>query len=182
MKAFVLPLIAVTTMPCSLLAQEIGPGTPIIAPAGAPPAARVGATAVDDYVTNTRNDRTTFVDEKNNRGTTTVVPEDVVIRLCGDKDGCKIRIGLHNWDDTGRVASRETLFYYNRRNRAWRAELSDPAGTNSNNVTEHIINAWACYFTDGRYQNWADLGDKDANFGLLSWNQYNADCFMVIVD
>lgn len=145
-----------------------------------PPAER--SSGIGDYAAAKKSDRVTFVAEKNRRGTSTDIAVDVVAKLCGDIDGCSVRIGMHNWDDTGRVASREFLFYYNARNHAWRASLGDPSGTDSDNVTQHINNSWACYFTDGKYDAWADKGDGAPGFGLLSWNQYNADCFLTIVD
>jgi len=91
-------------------------------------------------------------------------------------------MGMYNWDGTARTASRSSLFYYNRYNKNWRAEREDKAGTNNNNVTQHVMQAWACYFTDGEYINWYNRGDYDLNFGLLSWNQYNATCKLTIID
>ncbi|MCP3385203.1 MULTISPECIES: hypothetical protein [unclassified Bradyrhizobium] len=136
----------------------------------------------DAYPTPNKPDRATFVAPKTQRGTTTIIPEEVVVKFCSGKDGCIVRIGMHNWDDTGRVASRHFLFFYNKETGVWRAEAGDAAGTNKNNVTEHVNNSWACYFTDGRYENWQDKGDTDGNFGLLSWNQYNADCYLTLVN
>jgi len=118
------------------------------------------------------------------RGTTTPVKEADVIRLCGDKDGCTIRMGMHNWDNTERVASREFLFFYNPNpnNKTWRSSYGDFAGTNSNSVVEHVAGPiWSCYFTDGEYANHA-AKDTSSDFGLLSWDQYNADCWMTIID
>lgn len=89
---------------------------------------------------------------------------------------------MYNWDGTARTASRSSLFYYNRYNKNWRAEREDKAGTNNNNVTQHVMQAWACYFTDGEYINWYNRGDYDLNFNLLSWNQYNATCKLTIID
>lgn len=89
---------------------------------------------------------------------------------------------MYDWNGTRRTASRELLFYYNNSRRTWRASAGDVEGTNNNASTEHIIRAWACYFTDGEYRNWTDFGDPTTNFGLLSWNQYNAECRMTIID
>ena len=36
-------------------------------------------------------------------------------------------------------------------------------------------------FTDGAYANWQNTGDTSSDFGLLSWNQYNADCYLTFV-
>ena len=123
----------------------------------------------------------TFVAPRVGRGTTTRIPEEDVIKHCSDKAGCEIRIAMHNWDDQGRVASRHFLFFYNKDTGVWRADLGDPQGTNNNNVTEHVNNSWSCYFTDGQYENWADKGDTTKDFGVLSWNQYNADCWLTIM-
>jgi hypothetical protein len=116
------------------------------------------------------------------RGTSVEIPEQIIADLCGDFDGCSLRIGMYNWDNTGRTASRETLFYYNNAAKTWRSSAGDIAGLNGNGATEHPLNAWACYFTDGKYTNWQDNGDLNLNFGLLSWNQYVADCRLTIID
>jgi len=128
------------------------------------------------------NERQTYTAWSSSRGTTTNIPEKTVYDLCGDWDGCSLRLGMYNWDGTARTASRESLFYYNRWNKNWRASRSDTAGTNNNGATQHVMHAWACYFTDGEYINWFNRGDFDLNFGLLSWNQYNATCKLTIID
>lgn len=182
MKKLLLGLSVALAAAAPVVAQDIAEQNEIIVPSGAPPQAVGAVAALDDYKVNPRSDRATFFATRGQRGTSQDIPERRVIELCGDRDGCSVRIGMHNWDDTGRVASRETLLYYNRRNKVWRAEAGDTAGTNENNVTEHVIQAWACYLTDGRYENWGERRDSDATFGVLSWNQYNADCFVVLVD
>lgn len=127
-------------------------------------------------------ERQTYTAWNSQRGTTVNIPESTIAYLCGDWDGCSIRMGMYNWDGSRRTASRETLFYYDTATKNWRAERSDTAGTNNNNTTQHIMHAWACYFTDGEYINWYNRGDFDTNFGLLSWNQYNATCKLTIID
>lgn len=117
------------------------------------------------------------------RGTSVAIPEARVRTLCGDIDGCKVRIAMYNWDGNRRTASRETLFYYNAANRNWRDSDGDTQGTTGNNGTQHIINAWSCYFTDGSYSNWNNLGDTSINFSVLSWDQYNAGaCRVTLID
>lgn len=129
----------------------------------------------------TMKDRWTIKVDKTKRGTSVPIPEDKVIEFCSGADGCIVRLGMHNWDDTGRVASRHFLFFYNKDTKVWRSEFGDWAGANSNNVTEHVAQVFACYFTDGAFSNWRDNGDTSADFGLLSWDQYNADCFLTLV-
>lgn len=116
------------------------------------------------------------------RGSTVLIPYATVVSLCADGDGCEIRMGLHNWDGTGRTASRSSLFYYNSIARTWRAEAGDAHGTSGNNVTEHVMNAWACYLTDGFYNNWTNHGDLAQGFSVLSWNQYVANCTVTLID
>ena len=128
------------------------------------------------------NERQTITAWASGRGTSVNIPEQTIIDLCGDWDGCTLRMGMYNWDGSGRTASRDSLFYYNASTKTWRASEGDTAGTNGNGVTEHIMNSWACYFTDGWYINWANIGDIDLNFALLSWNQYNATCKLTIID
>lgn len=176
MKAVSGLLLLALSVPCGLMplhAESVAPGPAIVIPMAEPN---------DVYPTPNKPDRITFIAPKTQRGTTTAIPEEVVIKFCSGKDGCIVRIGMHNWDDTGRVASRHFLFFYNKQTGAWRSEAGDIQGTNKNNVTEHVNHSWACYFTDGRYENWQDKGDADNNFGLLSWNEYNADCYLTIVN
>ena len=130
---------------------------------------------------NTFKDRKSYCAPRTQKGTTVAIPEDDVIKFCSGKDGCIVRMGMYNWDDTGRVASRHFLFYYNQQTKVWRAEAGDTAGTNQNNTTEHVATFWTCYFTDGAYENGVDKGDTSSDFGLMVWNQYNADCFLTLV-
>jgi hypothetical protein len=128
------------------------------------------------------NNRQTYTAWNWQRGTTVTIPESTIRDLCGDWDGCTLRLGMYNWDGTRRTASRDSLFYYDNATRTWRASAGDKAGKNNNQVTEHAMQAWACYFTDGEYISWFNRGDFDTNFGLLSWNQYNATCKLTIID
>ena len=121
---------------------------------------------------------------KNSRGTTITIPESVIIDYCGDEDGCRLRSVMYDWAGTGRSASVDNLFYYNPQNRNWRDshERSDSMGQNNDGATSHVDQWWACYFTDGKYNSWSNLGDSDTDFGLLSWSQYNAECRLFIYD
>jgi hypothetical protein len=76
------------------------------------------------------------------------------------------------------------LFFYEPYTGVWKASLGDTAGTlgGPHSKTEHVMNAWACYLTDGSYSGWKDLGDFGISFSLLSWNQYNATCTVTFID
>jgi hypothetical protein len=128
------------------------------------------------------SDSSTYTAYTSQRGSTVTIPAARVAELCGDTDGCEIRMGMYNWDGTGRTASRSSLFYYNASTGTWRAERNDAAGTTDNNTTEHVMNAWSCYFTDGYYSSWYNHGDINKDFGVLSWNQYNATCRVTLID
>ena len=134
------------------------------------------------YAYEIANERQTYTAWSAGRGTTVNIPELTIVDLCGDWDGCTLRMGMYNWDGTGRTASRDSLYYYNNATKTWRASRDDRAGMNGNGVTEHIMEAWACYFTDGQYANWTNNGDFNLGFGLLSWNQYVATCKLTIID
>src|SRR5580704_6389202 len=110
-----------------------------------------------DIASDTASSSQTFYACRTLRGTTTPILEEEVKKYCSTTNGCIVRIGMHNWDDTGRVASRHFLFFYNPVSHTWRSEAGDIQGTNMNNVTEHVNNSWSCYFTDGQYSNWKDL-------------------------
>jgi hypothetical protein len=142
------------------------------------------ATAPEDAYPNPsaagKTDRKTYVITRDKRGNTIPIPEADVISYCSDKSGCTVSLGMFNWDDQGRVASRTFRLFYNKDTKVWRTD-ADGAGTNNNNVTEHVFQAWACYMTDGAYSNWQDQGDKSLDFGLLSWNQYNTTCFLTLI-
>lgn len=170
----------------SAMAQEAGiQGGTIVLPDSEAGALR--ATGIDAYpdekLLPDGSDRFTVVATKVQRGTTQDVPLEKFSAICGDRDGCSVRLGMHNWDDTGRVASREFLIFYNRQNNAWRAS-NDAWGTNKNNVTQHLLAAWSCYVTDGTFANWQNNGDPDDRIGLLSWNDsgFNADCIATFID
>jgi hypothetical protein len=165
-----------TYMP-ALAQQVLEPSQPIIVPMVNPADLKP---LQDAYPTPNLPDRITYIAPKTKRGTSVDIPEEVVIRFCSGKDGCTARLVMHNWDDTGRIASREFLFFYNKDTGVWRSS-ADSDGANSNNITQHVYQAWSCYFTDGQYENWQDKGDTQKTFGLLSWNQYNADCYLTIV-
>ncbi len=126
-------------------------------------------------------DRQTFFIPVGQRGNTVDVPVSVVSRFCGDFDGCQLRLGMFNWDGTGRVASRSSLLYYNRQNRNWRAEHNDAFGTDGDGQTTHVLYEWGCYFTDGFYRRQQE-NDSRPGFGLLSWTNYTASCVLTIID
>lgn len=136
--------------------------------------------------------RYTFTIPKSQRFTSSQLNMDRIEYLCGDLDGCQVRLGMYDWDNQKRNASRSGLLYYNIDTGAWRAsgnvnthapQVLDTAGTDLNGTTEHVMQAWTCFLTDGEYNNRAE-GDRKKSFNLLQWDvdNYNADCWITFVD
>lgn len=130
---------------------------------------------------------------KSERFTTKPLDMKRIEYLCGDMDGCQVRLGMFNWDGQMRLASRTSMFYYNKDTRRWRSEALNPdvaagsrpdfEGEDFNGGTQHVAQAWACYITDGEYNNRAE-SDSKRGLGLLGWDSfgYNADCWATFVD
>jgi hypothetical protein len=132
-----------------------------------------------------KNDPYVVIAPKASRGTTVNIPESVIIDYCGDQDGCALREVMYNWDGDERSASVMNTFYYNPINKNWRGShhRGDREAENGNGASEHIDIIWGnCHFTDGKYDNWVNLGDNNLDFGLLSWNAYDAECRLFIYD
>ena len=126
------------------------------------------------------------------RGRTKTIPQDVLVALCGDPDGCQIRIGMTRWvnENQTAAASRSFLFYYGKDNGHWRADDEHyTEGIDGNGLTQHVIDtsSWhTCYFTDAIYENSQDKGDKEKGMQLLWWaGGYNTDsrtCELTLID
>ena len=61
------------------------------------------------YAFESADKRQTYTAWSSQRGSTVNIPEATVKALCGDWDGCTLRMGMYNWDGTGRTASRDSL-------------------------------------------------------------------------
>lgn len=182
MKSIALALFGLLTIPTLAAAQNTMPS---------PSPVPHRADRSNEFVATTAADRVTYSAAV--VGTSTPIRMTDIVRLCQDMDGCSIRMAMFNWDGTGRVASRDFLFFYNPATRGHRASAVVPIGAggdlggdgqgfDANGTVEHDAQAWACYFTDGEYS--ASLGtDLAAGFNLLLWNQYPAAvCWMTIIE
>jgi len=124
-------------------------------------------------------------------GGTKTIPQDILVALCGDQDGCQVRIGMTKWvsEKETAAASRSFNFYYGKDNGFWRAEINDADGTDGNGRIEHVINVggWnACYFTDGIYEKGQDKGDGEKGM-QLHWSTSNYSytgrtCELTLID
>lgn len=124
-------------------------------------------------------------------GRTKTIPQDTLQALCADPDGCEVRLAMTRWasDTNTESASVFFTFYYSAGNSRWRASQTDAgsaAGVDGDGKTTHVRNIWStCYFTDGTYNQYKDLGDKGPGMQLLVWNNYknqNRTCELTLID
>ena len=122
-------------------------------------------------------------------GRTRQIPNDILHELCGDFDGCEVRIAMVRWDGVGSETAQASrgpfIFHYNQADRRWRLS-TDASGIDANGSTQHIYNAWdTCYFTDGEYSGWTSLNDSVTGVNLLTWNGYGGSqrrCELTLID
>jgi hypothetical protein len=131
-------------------------------------------------------------------GSTRQIPQQVIIDLCGDQDGCQFRLGMTRWDNDTQTetASITGLFYYSTIDGHWRTSMlaqvgkdaknSEAVGVDGNRITEHAVNAWdTCYFTDAPYYNKVGMRDEERGMYLLVWTGYtnaNRTCELTLID
>jgi hypothetical protein len=124
------------------------------------------------------------------QGRTKTIPQDTLVALCGDADGCEIRLGMTRWDNSAETetASHLFLFYYSNENGHWRSRTTDgeTLGIDGDGKTQHVKDAWGtCFFTDGNYDGYQDKGDPGRGMQLLVWNGFNGPnrtCELTIID
>lgn len=125
------------------------------------------------------------------RGYTRPVPHDVLLEYCGDREGCRMVMTMHDWsNDTTWGASREMRFYYDPVAQGGRHRYrrdyygSDYEAYDNDGGNQHVINVWACYLTDHEYRPWTVLRN-DTSVGLhwMGWSQYaNNSCELTLYD
>lgn len=108
-------------------------------------------------------------------GTTIPIPKQTLTDLCGDPDGCQVRLGMTRWDSNSQTetASRTFQFYYSPNDGHWRINHGhdDGSGIIGNGKREDAFSIWnTCYFTDGTFVNKGDKGDTKAGMALLVWD------------
>ena len=132
-----------------------------------------------------------FVNTVALRGSTRPVPHDVILEYCGDREGCRMVITMHDWsNDTTWGASREMRFYYDPVSQGGRYRYrrdyygSDYEAYDNDGGNQHIINVWACYLTDHQYRPWyVYANDTDVGLHWMGWSQYaNNSCELTIYD
>ena len=92
----------------------------------------IGRLQVDDNAETTYKvtDRYHLSLTSRKRGGGKTIPQDVMEELCGDPDGCQIRMGMTKWDNKEQTetASRSNLLYYGKDKGRWRQSLEIPPG------------------------------------------------------
>lgn len=115
-------------------------------------------------------------------GSTRQIPQQVIIDLCGDPDGCQFRLGMTRWSSNAETetASITGLLYYSTSDGHWRTSMllqlgadaknKEAVGVDGDKKTDHVVDAWGvCYFTDSPYSNYQDKSDPDIGMYLLVW-------------
>ncbi len=152
---------------------------------------KVGAAAPVAYETSTLR----YIVEAPPSSVGVVVPLDnaIVDLLCRDRDGCKVRIGMVNWDQPGQpgaVANREAQLFISETSRWWRFNdaVGEPSGADGANGVQEI-SSWDCYLGDAETYTGTPNGRADATvgWGLLncagcSYSDATTTCRVVIED
>jgi hypothetical protein len=128
------------------------------------------------------------VSAANYGGRTKPIPHDMFVDLCGDPDGCEVRVGMTRWSDdtqTQTASWGSQMRYYSPSDGNWR--MSQPKAANGahpeyvigTNETDgdgnidHLLSVWhTCYITDGEYDAYQGLGDSGPGIQVLVWNTY----------
>ena len=116
--------------------------------------------------------------------TTTRIPISVIEDLCGDGDGCRVRIWMENYDASNSApASISDLLFYDKSTKRFRSRYPyDNTGTNNDGVkNQHAIVAWSCYLTDSQYSNDV-IGVDDKDMHLLNWKDYNGETCKIMFE
>jgi cytoskeletal protein CcmA (bactofilin family) len=124
-------------------------------------------------------------------GKTKTIPQEVLEALCADPDGCQVRLAMTRWSSDVQTESASVFFtfYYSASDGHWRASQTDASsasGIDGNNVIQHVRSAWdTCFFTDGTYSGYKEIGDDKKGMQLLVWkkfNHINRTCECTIID
>ena len=112
----------------------------------------------------------------------------IITELCGDEDGCEVRMVMKRWDSDAETAGASRgpfLFFYDAPSGRYRFS-SDVVGIDNNTTRTHIATAFGCYFSDYRHIGGTPQNDTEVGFHLLTWveNGTNANktCEIIFED
>ena len=125
---------------------------------------------------------------KNSQRNLITIPQDQLELLCGDEDGCTIRLSMNNYGNGAQAsapASVASLLFINKDSKQWRtSEPNATRGTFGNNSIEHALQLFStCYLTDGYYKGSTPSGDQNLGLSLMYWPlAERAGCSVTIID
>ncbi len=125
-------------------------------------------------------------------GSTQAILMTTLSELCGDQDGCEVRLGRPRWtaDAQTATASLSFLFYFSPKDLRWRSSLNKE-GVMKNGIVEPAADVGeTCFFTDGAYSHGDDQSDKGTGMALLVWRgpdkeptkNANRTCELTLID
>lgn len=124
----------------------------------------------------------------NDFGDSVPIPVSVTNQLCGDGDGCSVRLSMVDWSPSfpGQHASTaEFLFFVDPVTGHFRSS-DDVSGIDGDGATGNIVNIFnQCYLTDSVFQDFSAQGDPGPGFALLHWNAYSTpalQCRLTLTD
>jgi hypothetical protein len=121
-----------------------------------------------------------------------LIPQDVLASLCGDPDGCEVRLGMTRSDSDLFTAadtdSPSSLFYYNAAD--GRYDSSPAARATDGDYTKSTIieKFGTCYLQDFKTVNGVEEADADLSIYLrVQWNPNwfhnpNRTCELTLID
>ena len=101
-------------------------------------------------------------------GSTKTIPNEILEKLCGTRDGCEVRLGMTRWDNNSQTqtASRTAHFYYSINDKHWRSEWEDREGVIGGGSAQTALVAWYCEFTEKTWENGQDKGNRGTGMQL----------------
>lgn len=102
-----------------------------------------------------------------------VIPENYISSFCKDLDGCKVTIGVKNWDSSqpGNIASQSTNLFISETSNWFRfgENVGGPSGNDNDGVAQEL-NMWDCIITDAETSTGSnnERQDNSLGFGLLN--------------
>jgi len=127
------------------------------------------------------------IDDPTPLATTVSIPDSVLVQLCADEDGCKVRITLRDWNAPGGKDAPvpEFLLLYEPAAGYYRTDSpSVVEAFDGDGVQQHLGNAFGqCFLTDGEWLAGASLGDAPG-LNFLRHNVYPAfsSCSLTLID
>ena len=119
----------------------------------------------------------------------TTMPLDMTIikEICGDEDGCEVRLFMRRWNsNTETAAATRGPYVLNYDNATGRWRVNDTSGIDGNGTTNHLLQWWDCYLTDGNYSNGSNQNDPGEGISLLNYNSdysnANKTCECTFID